>query len=269
MDNPGPRAPPIDTTAFYDWLAAGYHLIYGDRWDAAVARQGEALQRLIAALVPDARDVLDCPCGIGTQAIGLALHGCRVTGTDVSEVSLARGAREARRLGAELVALARADFRALDGYAGSADVVLSADNAVPHLLTDSDLDAALRAMHGALRPGGLLVLSTRDYDAALRERPPAAPPLELAGPPRRVVIRTQEWDAPDSPLHTVRFLFPVRGRRRPGMDVRGAPGPPPALPSDALAAAPARAGFSEIAWHPAERVGFHQTAMTARRAAVG
>ncbi|MGH2908273.1 MAG: hypothetical protein ACRDK8_03115, partial [Solirubrobacteraceae bacterium] len=62
-------------------------------------------------------------------------------------------------------------------------------------------------MHGALRPGGLLLLSTRDYDVALRERPPAAAPLELAGPPRRVVIRTQEWDAPDSPLHTVRFPF--------------------------------------------------------------
>jgi hypothetical protein len=56
------------TVAFYDGLAAEYHLVYGDRWYEAVARHGAVLEWLIGRTHPDARDVLDCSCGIGTQA---------------------------------------------------------------------------------------------------------------------------------------------------------------------------------------------------------
>lgn len=38
------------------------------------------------------------------------------------------------------------------------------DNAVPHLQSDADMKAALQAMYRTLTPGGLLLLSTRDYD---------------------------------------------------------------------------------------------------------
>ena len=37
---------------FYDGLAADYHLVYGDRWDDAVAHQGEVLDRLIERARP-------------------------------------------------------------------------------------------------------------------------------------------------------------------------------------------------------------------------
>jgi glycine/sarcosine N-methyltransferase len=85
---------------FYDGLAAEYHLVYGDHWDDAVARQGKVLDTLIRDVHGDAADVLDCSCGIGTQAIGLALRGHRVHGTDISEPSLERARVEATRLGA-------------------------------------------------------------------------------------------------------------------------------------------------------------------------
>jgi SAM-dependent methyltransferase len=78
---------------FYDGLAAAYHLVYGDRWDDAVAGQGAVLDRLIRDVHGDAADVLDCACGIGTQAIGLALCGHRVHGTDISQRSLDRARR--------------------------------------------------------------------------------------------------------------------------------------------------------------------------------
>ncbi|MEU4738779.1 class I SAM-dependent methyltransferase, partial [Streptomyces fradiae] len=80
---------------FYDDLAADYDLLYAD-WDASVARQGTALDdRVTRALGPGPHDVLDCACGIGTQALGLAALGHRVTGTDLSPVAAARAAREA------------------------------------------------------------------------------------------------------------------------------------------------------------------------------
>ncbi|GGS94535.1 hypothetical protein GCM10010206_66490 [Streptomyces cinerochromogenes] len=78
---------------FYAELADDYHLIYADR-DASIRRQGDALD---APIGRDRVAVLDCSCGIGTQAIGLALRGHRVTGTDLSPRAAARAAREAAR----------------------------------------------------------------------------------------------------------------------------------------------------------------------------
>ena len=99
-------------TAFYDSLASEYHLLFAD-WDASVRRQGEILDRLIAAqLGPPPHTVLDCACGIGTQALGLAQLGYTVHGTDISPAAVERSRREAVRLGVPLTT-AIADLRAL------------------------------------------------------------------------------------------------------------------------------------------------------------
>jgi ubiquinone/menaquinone biosynthesis C-methylase UbiE len=59
----------------YDAPAACYHLIF-EICDASIARQAAALGPLIenASGKHPAR-ILDAACGIGTQAIGLALRG--------------------------------------------------------------------------------------------------------------------------------------------------------------------------------------------------
>ena len=57
---------------FYDLLSADYHAIYAD-WRSEVLRQGKILDALIRRHLGE-RQVsgLDCACGIGTQARGLA-----------------------------------------------------------------------------------------------------------------------------------------------------------------------------------------------------
>ena len=92
-DRPSP--PP---EGFYDGLAAVYHLIYPD-WPLARRHQGEVFAALLAGqgIAPGAA-VLDCAAGIGTQALGLAAAGYRVTATDVSAAALQRLAAEARAL---------------------------------------------------------------------------------------------------------------------------------------------------------------------------
>jgi hypothetical protein len=44
---------------------------------------------------------------------------------------------------------------------------------LPHLLDEAEIAVALRACGSTLRPGGLLILSIRDYG---KERPPSPPP---------------------------------------------------------------------------------------------
>ena len=160
-------------TKFYDDLAPVYHLIYHD-WDEAIQRQSQALHELIQSLSPSARRILDCSCGIGTQAIGLSQLGYEVEGQDVSPKAVERAKAEAAKRNAE-IQFHTGDIRNLVGDGEPFDVVLAGDNSLPHLLTDTDLRQAVQGMRAVLRPGGLLVASMRDYDALLEERSTSTP----------------------------------------------------------------------------------------------
>ena len=59
--------------SFYDHLASNYHLIFDD-WEASIRRQAAVLGTILERECGPASTVkvLDCACGIGTQALGLA-----------------------------------------------------------------------------------------------------------------------------------------------------------------------------------------------------
>lgn len=185
-----------DVRTFYDELAADYHLLFAD-WQASMERQGVALDRLIRqALGAGPKRVLDCACGIGTQAIGLARRGYLVHATDLSPAAIARARQEAENSGVD-IAFGVADLRTLaEQVAGEFDVVLACDNALPHLLDDADLRRAVANMVAKLQPGGLLLASTRDYDALVQERPRTEGPRVLDGPDgRRITFQVWDWTA--------------------------------------------------------------------------
>jgi len=248
--------------AFYDAFAADYELAYGGEWDAAVDRHGAALDALIREARGAARDVLDCSCGIGTQAIGLARLGYRVTGTDVSPRAIERARREARRLGAS-ARFEVADFRDLAHVGGAFDVVISCDNALPHLLDDAELTRALAQMRSKLRPGGLVVATMRDFDAALLERPPVAPTVVVPGPPRRVLVRLHDWD-PHRPCYTVRYL--VLREVSEGWAVEEHTTRYRALTREEITRAASAAGLVGVSWRDDRTIVGAQQVMTARGA---
>lgn len=152
------------TEDFYDTLAPVYHLIYAD-WEASLGRQGKALDGILrAAGPPTLRTVLDAACGVGTQSLGLAMLGYEVTASDLSPAAVERARREAAVRGLS-IATAVADMRNLrDHHAGLFDVVIACDNAVPHLLSDADILTAFRQFHACTAPGGLCLISVRDYE---------------------------------------------------------------------------------------------------------
>ena len=168
MRNPPspPEHPPVGSTQdFYDALAPFYHLIFPD-WEASVARQGAELDAVIRSeLDGGARTVLDAACGIGTQSLGLAALGYDVTASDLSAAAVSRLREEAARRGLAVDART-ADMRDLwDAHGRAFDVVLCADNSLPHLLTDGDILQALREFHRCTRPDGLCLVSLRDYES--------------------------------------------------------------------------------------------------------
>ena len=152
--------PPQD---FYDDLAPFYHLVYED-WEKSVERQANDLHALIGQLAPGSETLLDVACGIGTQALGLAGRGYRVSAADLSPAAVERARREAGTRGLS-IELSVADMRQAHRHrAAPFDLVLCGDNALPHLLTDTEILEALRSFYRAVRPGGLCLLSVRDYE---------------------------------------------------------------------------------------------------------
>jgi len=125
----------------YDELTAAYR---HDRWLAALERL--AVEHGLAG-----RQVLDVACGTGKSFVPLLDRGYDVTACDISP-GMVEVAKARHPEGRVFVA----DMRELPPF-GSYDLVTCLDDAVNYLLDPADLDLALAAMAGALRPGGLLL----------------------------------------------------------------------------------------------------------------
>lgn len=181
--------------SFYDHLATQYDKLFLD-WQSTTREQAVILENLFKDHGFDrSARILDCACGIGTQAIGLALLGYPVTGSDISEGELA----EARKRAAEnrvQIPFLRAGFCALsDTFQERFDIVIAMDNALPHMLTANALEAAIRSITNQIEDGGLFVASIRDYDALLIQKPPHSPPyIHETTNGQRVSFQTWKWE---------------------------------------------------------------------------
>ncbi|MFF4360046.1 class I SAM-dependent methyltransferase [Streptomyces sp. NPDC001604] len=246
---------------FYDSLAADYHRIFPD-WDASMNRQAAVLDGLLGRqLGPGPHRLLDCACGIGTQAIGLARAGHGVVGSDLSPAAATRAAIEAAARGVVLPAMA-ADMRQLPFRDGEFDGVVCADNSLAHLLTAHDVGAALHEMQRVLRSDGLLLLTLRDYDELRRTRPTAAPPqVSHAADGRSITFQLWHWHDDGERYDQEYFQLVPEGE---GWEVRVRRTTSWALTRTQVTDAVAAAGFADITWHAPQAGGFYQPVLTAR-----
>lgn len=123
---------------------------------------------------------VDLGCGNGAQAIPLALLGFDVTAVDFCEVLLDELAAELDSLPIKIV---HEDIETFDGpAAGSLDLATCMGDTLPHLASIEEAELLIRKVATWLRPGGLFVVSYRDYFSS-----------ELSGEKRFIPVR-QEFD---------------------------------------------------------------------------
>ena len=119
----------------------------------------------VLSLLPPSAHVLDCSCGTGQLAVGLAGRGMQVVATDASEAMVRRTAELAEEFKAS-VRTVRADWQELPGHFDDAtfDMVFCVGNSLHHAVGARGRAAALDSMARLLRPGGRLVLTSRTWE---------------------------------------------------------------------------------------------------------
>ena len=180
---------------FYDNLASQYDKLFSD-WQETTKEQAIILDKLFSAEGFDkSAQILDCACGIGTQAIGLASIGYNVTASDISNAEIAQAKERALKNNADIT-FEIADFRELEkNFSRQFDIIIAMDNALPHMLKSDDLESAVKSIVSRLVSGGIFVASIRDYDELLRNKPPYSPPyIHKTDEGQRVSFQMWEWE---------------------------------------------------------------------------
>ena len=248
------------TQTFYDNLASQYDKLFLD-WQSTTQEQALILNKLFGEYgFDDTARILDCACGIGTQSIGLASLGYQVTASDISDGELAQ-AKERAAKNQVKIRFEHADFCALSQtFSERFDIVIAMDNALPHMLSKSALEAAIKSITNQIAPGGLFVASIRDYDALLVDKPPYSPPyIHKTDKGQRVSFQTWDWDGEhyklmqyiiddEKSLQISKFACEYRATRR-----------------EELTNLLISYGCSKVEWKFPEETGFYQPIVVARK----
>ncbi|MBR4548412.1 MAG: methyltransferase domain-containing protein [Oscillospiraceae bacterium] len=248
------------TQTFYNNLASQYDKLFQD-WQATTHEQAVILNNLFAESGFDkTARILDCACGIGTQAIGLATLGYTMTASDISDEELVKASERAEKNGVT-IRFEHADFCALsDTFSEQFDIVIAMDNALPHMLSSEALESAVKSITNQIKLGGIFVASIRDYDSLLAEKPPYSPPyIHKTDKGQRVSFQTWVWNGnhyrltqyivdDEEKLQISKFECEYRAVRREELTNL--------LKSN---------GCGEVAWKFPEETGFYQPIVVARK----
>ena len=135
--------------------------------------------RLLTDLNGAMPHVLDAACGTGMHAIALAQLGYGASGADLSAGMIEHARANAAKAGVT-VPFETAGFGSLAQAFGVGivedqrkatpfDALICLGNSLPHVLTEGDLANALEDFAACLRPGGLLLVQNRNFDAVMAQ----------------------------------------------------------------------------------------------------
>lgn len=115
--------------------------------------------------------VLDAACGTGMHAIALAKLGFEVAGADVSQGMVEHARSNAQESGVK-IQFETAGFEELNRTFGSQtfEAIICLGNSLPHVLAPQALSASLKNFADCLKPGGLVLIQSRNFDAVMSTR---------------------------------------------------------------------------------------------------
>lgn len=158
----------------YSGLAQVYdYLFSGVDYDAWADYLEQIFQRF--ALEPIQR-ILDLACGTGNSTIPWAQRGFHVLGIDISQEMLDGARQKAARENLEIIFSCQ-DLREMQ-LEYTADAAVLYQDGLNYMLTEQDLEQALRCTYDAIRPGGLFVFNLNQVEKLPTSSQPETAVLE-------------------------------------------------------------------------------------------
>lgn len=149
----------------YDAFSENYDRFMN--WPSRLA--GEMPFILRELRIVNAVRILDAACGTGMHMVALAKEGYEVTGADLSPNMIERTEANALAAGTQVKFLVAGFGQLAQAFQETFDAVLCLGNSLPHLLTPAELSAATLDFAACLRPGGLVLIQNRNYDAVISQ----------------------------------------------------------------------------------------------------
>jgi SAM-dependent methyltransferase len=159
-------------------------------YDEMLAERTDAEVEQVAELLGERERVLDCPCGHGRIANGLAERGYRVTGIDYTPLFLEKARADAESRGVD-VQYAHGDMRELP-WRDEFDALVNWFTSFGYFDDESN-SKVLRGFHDALRPGGRLVMELQNPARLFRILLPAT--YLRRGDDLAVDVHDVDWEA--------------------------------------------------------------------------
>ena len=144
-----------EVAAVYDKMAPVFDYEVED-WELAKKAYIEYIKPILVE--NHVKTVLDCSCGTGIQAIGLASEGFRVTASDISEEMIRAASKNASKHGVDIEFVHSSFLDLKTNFSKRFDAVISMGNALSHMLTDRDAVEALKNIRSVLRDDNGLCL---------------------------------------------------------------------------------------------------------------
>ena len=163
---------------FYGDLAYDYEWLFPDEVISSFGATSPGSQALLEAAVKTLHPgapVLDCACGIGSDAMALARQGFVVTATDGSPAMAAEARRRSERHGITMT-VAHSQWQDLPQLtSGPFELVLCLGNSLVHAGSSINRVAALEGMKKVLGPKGVLIVDSRNWELLYKSRPRIVP----------------------------------------------------------------------------------------------
>lgn len=157
----------------YDSLSAEYDRFVN--WNERLSFEMPFIEKALSELKPSGGTVrvLDAACGTGWHVIELAQRGYMASGADVSAGMIERAIANSKTAKVSVTfkvagfgELAKAF---LSQETPRFDALLCLGNSLPHVSGLTELVSTLKDFAACLRPGGLLLIQNRNFDAVLEQ----------------------------------------------------------------------------------------------------
>jgi glycine/sarcosine N-methyltransferase len=171
---------------FYDWLAPEYDLM--TEFEKRFVQETPFFRLLVERY--SLATAVDAGAGTGFHSLLLARLGVGVTAVDISPLMIQRLKEHARTMGLTVRGVVAPFTELPEILRAPADAVFCLGNTLAHCLTREELLETLRSFARVLRPGGVLVAQTLNYDRILAKKEPIQSVKEING---KTFVRSYEY----------------------------------------------------------------------------